>query len=62
MEHLTFDCSGAGTGFDACKEKAAGKCGAGGYKVIFLGQTGDAVAVNGNGNTEMKRTLVVACN
>ena len=56
---LTFDCSGPGSGWGDCTEKADAQCGAGGYTVVA--RNGDAEGKSPGGHTEMKRTLVVSC-
>jgi hypothetical protein len=56
---FTYDCSGLGKGWGDCSEKADAQCGARNYTIVS--QKGDAEGKNTSGNTEMKRTLVVAC-
>lgn len=56
---LTFDCSGPGKGWGDCSDQASAKCGNHNYDTIS--QTGNADGQGPNGNSEMKRTLVVSC-
>lgn len=56
---FTYDCSGLGKGWGDCTEKADAQCGAHNYTTIS--QKGDAEGKGTSGNTEMKRTLVIAC-
>lgn len=55
----TYDCSGAGKGWSDCTDKADAQCGAHNYSTVS--QTGGADGKAAGSNTEMKRTLVVAC-
>ncbi len=57
-KNLTFDCSGATTGWDECTKKADDKCGAGAYTVVS--RNIDSAATS-SGTSQMKRELVVAC-
>ena len=57
---FTYDCTGLGKGWGDCTEKADAECGAHNYTVVS--RTGDADAKSSSGNSEMKRTMVVACN
>jgi hypothetical protein len=56
---FTYDCSGLGKGWSDCTDKADAQCGTRNYNVIS--RTGSADEKGANGNTEMKRTLVVSC-
>lgn len=56
---FSYDCSGLGKGWGDCTEKADAQCGAKKYDIIS--QTGSADEKGANGNTEMRRTLVVVC-
>ena len=56
--HLTFNCSGAGKGWEDCTKQADAQCGAKGYDV--LARNIDSVT-GASGTSEMKRELVVAC-
>ncbi len=56
---FTYDCSGAGNGWDDCNKKAAAQCGSSGFNIIS--QNGSADGQGPTGNSEMKRTLVVSC-
>ena len=56
--HLSFNCSGAGNGWDDCTHQADTQCGAKGYDVIA--RNIDSVS-GASGTSEMKRELVVAC-
>jgi hypothetical protein len=56
---FSYDCSGLGKGWGDCTAKADAQCGAHNYTTIS--QKGDAEGKSASGNTEMKRTLVVAC-
>ena len=56
--HLTFNCSGAGKGWDDCTKQADAQCGAKGYDT--LARNIDSVT-GASGTSEMKRELVVAC-
>jgi hypothetical protein len=56
---FTYDCSGLGKGWGDCTDKADKQCGAHNYETIS--QTGSSDEKGAGGNTEMKRTLVVAC-
>lgn len=55
---LSFDCSGAGDGWDACAKQADAQCGAKGYDVVK--RKIDSVT-GASGTSEMKRELIVAC-
>jgi len=55
---LSFNCSGAGNGWDDCTKQADAKCGAKGYDVVK--RNIDSVT-GASGTSEMKRELVVAC-
>ena len=56
--NLTFNCSGAGNGWDDCTKQADAKCGARGYDVVR--RNVDSVS-GASGTSEMKRELIVAC-
>ena len=56
---FTFDCSGPGKGWGDCSDQASAKCGNHNYDTIS--QNGNADGKGPNGNSEMKRTLVVSC-
>ena len=56
--HPSFDCSGAGKGWDDCTKQADSLCGAKGYDVVARNIDS---ASGASGTTEMKRELVVAC-
>jgi hypothetical protein len=56
---FTYDCSGLGKGWGDCAEKADAQCGAHNYTIVS--RNGEAEGKH-EGNTEMKRTLVVSCN
>ena len=55
---VSFNCSGAGTGWDDCTKQADAKCGAKGYDVVK--RNIDSVT-GASGTSEMKRELVVTC-
>ena len=57
-QHLSFNCSGAGNGWDDCAKQADAKCGAKGYDVVS--RNIDSVS-GASGTSEMKRELIVAC-
>ncbi|HEX4480533.1 MAG TPA: hypothetical protein VH082_06970 [Rudaea sp.] len=56
--HLSFNCSGAGKGWDDCTKQADAQCGAKGYDVVA--RNIDSVS-SASGTSETKRELVVAC-
>lgn len=56
--HPSFDCSGAGKGWDDCTKQADALCGAKGYDVISRNIDSTSGA---SSNSQMKRELVVAC-
>lgn len=56
---LSYDCSGIGSGWGDCTEKADAQCGARNYTIVS--QDGAAEGKGSGGNTQMKRTLVVSC-
>jgi len=55
---LSFNCSGAGSGWDDCTKQADAKCGAKGYDVVKRNL--DSVT-GASGTSETKRELIVAC-
>jgi hypothetical protein len=55
---LSFNCSGAGKGWDDCSKQADAQCGANGYTVVA--RNIDSVST-ASGTSEMKRELVVSC-
>jgi len=55
---LSFNCSGAGNGWDDCTKQADAKCGATGYDVVK--RNIDSVS-GASGTSEMKRELIVTC-
>jgi hypothetical protein len=55
---LSFNCSGAGKGWDDCSKQADTQCGANGYAVVA--RNIDSVST-ASGTNEMKRELVVTC-
>jgi len=56
---FTYDCSGLGNGWGDCTEKANAQCGVRNFTIVS--QEGEAEGKHADGNTEMKRTLVVRC-
>jgi hypothetical protein len=55
---LTFDCSGAGHGWDECTKKAEAACGAKGFDVVKRNIDSQSTS---SGTSEMKRELDVSC-
>ncbi|MEP6484022.1 MAG: hypothetical protein ABJB01_06200 [Rudaea sp.] len=55
---MTFDCSGAGHGWDECTQKAQTACGAKGFDVVKRNIDSQSTS---SGTSEMKRELQVSC-
>lgn len=55
---LTFDCSGAGHGWEECTQKAQAACGAKGFDVVKRNVDSQSTS---SGTSEMKRELQVSC-
>ena len=55
---LTFDCSGAGHGWDECTKKAEAACGTKGFDTVKRNIDSQSTS---SGTSEMKRELSVSC-
>ena len=55
---MTYDCSGAGKGWDDCTKQADAQCGSGGYTVVSRKIDSQSTA---SGTSEMSRVLTVSC-